>query len=249
MTAILQESVFIGVLILCRIGSCMMLLPGFGSTRVPMRIRLLLAVAVSIAFFPMLYQPALSVAREVSAVSQPVLLVNEIINGVMFGLLARLYMIGLQFAATVLTNSIGLAPTPGAPLDDTEAAPPLVSFISLCGTIFIFATNLHLVMLRALLDSYDVVKIGAPLDVSWHIDQLLAGLEKTSMLGLRLSGPYIIYSIIANLAIGFVNKFTPQISVYFVTTGMVAAGGLFLVYFTIDDWLSLFRQDFISFLD
>ncbi len=51
-----------------------------------------------------------------------------------------------------------------------------------------------------------------------------------------------------NLAIGFANKFTPQISVYFITTGMVAAGGFFLLYFTIDDWFGLFLQDFSAWL-
>jgi flagellar biosynthesis protein FliR len=241
------ELAFIAVLDICRIGSCMMLLPGFGSTRVPMRIRSLLAIAVSLALFPLLYDNAHAIILGANEATKARLLVVEIINGTAFGLLARLFMVGLQFSATILTNTIGLAPTPGAPIDDSEAAPPLVTFISLCGTMMIFTTNMHLVMLRALLDTYDVLKLGAPLDIGWHLDQFIGGLEKTSELGLRLCGPYIIYSIIVNLSIGFVNKFTPQISVYFITTGMVATGGLFLLYFSIDDWLSLFQADFQSY--
>jgi flagellar biosynthesis protein FliR len=238
---------FIAVLDICRIGSCMMLLPGFGSTRLPMRIRSLLAIAISLALFPVLYDNAQAVVLGATEAVKVKLLVVEIINGTAFGLLARLFMIGLQFSATILTNTIGLAPTPGAPIDDTEAAPPLVTFISLCGTMMIFTTNMHLVMLRALVDTYDVLKLGAPLVIGWHLDQLIGGLEKTSELGLRLCSPYIIYSIIVNLSIGFVNKFTPQISVYFVTTGMVATGGLFMLYFSIDDWLNLFQSDVQSF--
>ena len=67
-------------------------------------------------------------------------------------------------------------------------------------------------------------------------------------LALRLCGPFIVYAIIVNLAIGFANKFTPQISVYFVMTGVVAAGGFFLIYFTIDDWFGLFLQEFSAWL-
>jgi flagellar biosynthesis protein FliR len=243
-----SEAVFVGVLVLCRVGSCMMLLPGMGSTRIPMRFRALLAVAISLTLLSLLYGVGVEAARRAGEAGKPLLLAGEILNGLVIGLLARLLMVALQFAATILTNVIGLAPTPGTPVDDTEPAPPLVSLISLSATMLVFATNLHHQLIRALVDSYGTLKIGAPIDMGWYLDQLLSRLGQTSELALRLSGPFIVYSIVVNLAIGFANKFTPQISVYFITTGMVAAGGLFLVYFTIDDWLGLFLQDFSSWL-
>jgi flagellar biosynthesis protein FliR len=248
MISLASEAVFVGVLILCRVGSCMMLLPGIGSTRIPMRFRALLAVAISLILLSLLYDMGADATRQAGEAGKPLLLAGEILNGVVIGLLARLVMVALQFAATILTNVIGLAPTPGAPVDDNEPTPPLVSFIGMSATMLIFATNLHHQLIRALIDSYGALKIGAPLDVGWYLDQLLERLDQTSALALRLSGPFIVYSIIVNLAIGFANKFTPQISVYFITTGMVAAGGLFLVYFTIDDWLGLFLEDFSTWL-
>ena len=39
----------------CRIGGCFMALPGFSSFRVPMQIRLFVAVAVSMALLPILW--------------------------------------------------------------------------------------------------------------------------------------------------------------------------------------------------
>jgi flagellar biosynthesis protein FliR len=225
-----------------------MLLPGIGSSRIPMRFRALFAVAISLILLSIIYDAGVVAVRAAGEAGKPLLLASEIVNGLVIGLLARLVMLGLQFAATILTNVIGLAPTPGAPIDDTEPLPPLVSFISLSATLLIFVTNLHHQLIRALIDSYSALKIGAPLDPGWYLDQLLLRLDQTSALALRLSGPFIVYSVVVNLAIGFANKFTPQISVYFITTGMVAAGGLFLVYFTIDDWLGLFLQDFSSWL-
>jgi len=225
----------------------MMLLPGFGSSRLPMRVRSLLAVAVSLALFPLLYENAYKVTANSADFRKAELLLGEILIGVSLGLLARMFMIGLQFSATILTNTIGLAPTPGAPIDDLEATPPLVNFVSLCGTMMIFATDMHIVLIGAIIDSYNFFKVGSPIDIGFHLDRIVNTLGKTSELGLRLSGPYIVYSVVVNLAIGFLNKFTPQISVYFVTTGMVASGGLFLLYFSISDWLNLFRLDFSSF--
>lgn len=48
------ETVLATFLLFCRIGACMMLIPGFSSDRVAMRIRLLMAVASTLAMAPML---------------------------------------------------------------------------------------------------------------------------------------------------------------------------------------------------
>ena len=157
-----------------------MLLPGFGSTRIPMRIRSLLAVSVLLAMFPLLYDQTMDIFLKKNMTEQIALLIVEIFNGVLLGLLARLFMVGLQFSATIVTNTIGLAPTPGVPIDDTEAIPPLVNFISLCGTMLVFTSGMHLVLIKALIESYDTIKLGTPFDIGWHLDQILSGLYKTT---------------------------------------------------------------------
>jgi flagellar biosynthetic protein FliR len=116
-------------------------------------------------------------------------------------------------------------------------------------TTVIFAANLHHVMLRALFDSYTAIAIGSPLDPGWYLDQLLAKLSLTWSMGLRLAAPFVIFSLIVNLAIGFANKFTPMISIYFMTTGLIAALGLILLFISIDDMVGLFLQEIHGFLD
>jgi flagellar biosynthesis protein FliR len=247
MTPALADMAFAMIVLLCRIGSCVALLPGFGSTRIPMRIRIMLALAVTLTLAPIVWPSAHDAVSQGSESQRLMLLMGEIVNGTALGLLARVYVLGLQFAATLMTNVVGLAATPGAPIDDVEPSPPLVSLITMAATMVIFAARLEYKMLAALLDSYGVVKIGAPLDPGWYLDQVLRKLDVTWSLGLRLAAPFVVYSVIVNLAIGFANKFTPQISVYFVTTGLVAAGGLILLCFIADDMLGLFLQDFAEF--
>ena len=41
-------------LLFCRIGGCLMLMPGFSSARVPPQVRLFIALAVTLALAPML---------------------------------------------------------------------------------------------------------------------------------------------------------------------------------------------------
>ncbi len=241
---------YAAILILGRVGACLAMLPGFGSTRFPVRFRLLLALALSLALSPLLLPAAQGVLMGVAGdAGKARLLAGEMVVGTGLGLMARLYILGMQFAASLITAAIGLAATPGAPIDDTELVPPLASLVTLTATAAIFAANLHYMMISALIDSYAAIGIGSPIDPGWYLDQMVAKISHTWSMGLRLASPFVVFAIIVNLAIGFANKFTPQISVYFMTMGLTAAAGLILLFFVFDDMIGLFLQEFNGFLD
>ena len=71
-------------------------------------------------------------------------------------------------------------------------------------------------------------------------------LSESFMVVLRLGSPFVAYAILINLTIGFVNKLTPQIPVYFISLPFVVAGGLILIYFGIATMLSLFADGFVD---
>src|SRR5215207_7759293 len=48
------ETVALVVLIFCRVGGCLMLMPGFSSPRIPIRARLFVALSLSLAMSPLL---------------------------------------------------------------------------------------------------------------------------------------------------------------------------------------------------
>ena len=50
--------------------------------------------------------------------------------------------------------------------------------------------------------------------------------------------------MVINLAVGLINKLTPQIPVYFISLPFVIAGGLLIAYFSAEDSLRLFMMGF-----
>ena len=245
---LLAEPVFAAFAIFCRVGCCLMLLPGFGSARVPAQMRLLVAVAISLALTPLLLAQTVAAIRHFAPGLRPFLLLNEVVTGGAFGLMARCFLLALQFAATLAANAIGLAGIPGQPIDDTDAAPVLTTFLSLAATMLLLAAGLHIEMLKAVIASYDVLPMRIGIDAGWMLDRLARAVEDTALLSLRLAAPFIVYAIVVNVAIGLVNKFTPQLSVYFASLGLVTAGGLFILLFIADDWLSLFVTSYSSWI-
>ena len=75
---------------------------------------------------------------------------------------------------------------------------------------------------------------------------MLAGfvdrISEAFVMAVRVTSPFVIYSVIVNLALGLANKLTPQIPVFFIATPFVLFGGLFLLMFLSKDMLAEFIQ-------
>lgn len=239
---------FMAFLIFCRIGGCLMFAPGFSSARVPLPIRLALAVAISLAITPLLYGTVTHDVSRQPDTLRPFLVITETLVGSAIGLMARFFVLALQFAATAASSFIGLAGIPGIPIEESESGSALATLASTAAVTLILITDLHMELLRAMIDSYSVISIAKPPEISWFADTLVHVLAETSLLALRLSAPFLAYGVIVNLGIGLGNKFAAQMSVYHATTGLVILGGFLLLSLVWGDWMALFLDSYRSWL-
>jgi flagellar biosynthesis protein FliR len=81
-------------------------------------------------------------------------------------------------------------------------------------------------------------------DAQSALTDLTDTLSQAFFVMIRLGSPFIAYAILVNLAVGLINKLTPQIPIYFISLPFVIAGGLLLLYFGIGTLLSLTADGF-----
>ena len=147
-------------LVFCRIGSCLMLIPVFGSARVPVQVRLMLclgasaAVSASLGEFEGLRKGVPPLATLASLVAV------ETGKGLFIGIMARFFFAMLQFLAEGAANAIGISPMENS-AEDGEMMPALASLVTLAASALFVITDQHLEVLRALVQSYDVLTFGA----------------------------------------------------------------------------------------
>ena len=115
MTAIGPDTVLLAFLAFCRIGGCLMLMPGFSSSRVPVHVRLFIAVAVTLALAPLLLPVLRAALPKIPPDAMIALLVSETVIGILIGVMGRLFFLALQFMATAAAMYIGLGTMPGCP--------------------------------------------------------------------------------------------------------------------------------------
>ncbi|MBB3979249.1 flagellar biosynthetic protein FliR [Rhizobium azooxidifex] len=227
----------------CRVGGCFMLLPGFASARLPMQIRLFVAVAISIAVLPILWD-TIYPKTQGTALTYIQIILFETLTGAVIGLITRYYVLGLQFAGTTLTMMIGFNSPPSQDVLEDTAENQLTNLIGFAGLMALFMLNFHHIVVRALVDSYTAIPMGG-FNPQSALITLTDTLVQTFSIMLRLASPFIIYGLLFNVAVGLINKLAPQMPIYFISLPFIIAGGLFLLYFGVSSLLEIFANGFV----
>lgn len=221
----LNEIILAAVLAFCRIGACLMLMPGISSARIPLQVRLFIALACSFAVLPLVLQ------RIVTAVDagQPWtlfrLMAGEMFIGALIGILAHIYFWALQFMANMMAMAVGYSGSPADSITENEPQATLATIVTFSALFLFFVTDMHLEIFRALLNSY----VAIPVDGRFRPDAAMIdftdALSAAFLATLRIAAPFIVFAILVNFAIGLVNKLTPAIPVYFISMPFVLGEG------------------------
>ncbi len=244
MTGEAERLVIAAFLAFCRIGACFLLMPGLSSVRVPAQVRLFVAVAATFALLAHLWDVILPLADRRPVVLLP-MIASELLVGGLIGLLARLYVLALQFTATAISTLIGYGNLGGAGIEEAEPQGALATLISFGALLLLFVFDFHHEIVRALVESYETVPVGHAFDGRAALVDVTDTLGQAFLVTLRLGSPFLAYAILINLTVGFINKLVPQVPVYFISQPFTIAGGLLLLYLGAGTLLSLFADSFV----
>ena len=244
---ILPVSAFAFMLVFARVGAILMLVPGIGESFVNPRVRLSIALAVTLLLAP-------SVAHSLppmpaSPLQGFVLLLGETVVGLFIGGAARLTLSGLQVASTVITYQSGLGfaqfydPTQGG------QGALVASFLNMVGLTAIFAANLHLLMLRATADSYILFPPAALPPLGDFARMTVAIVAGSFRLGIQIAAPFIVYGLVLNVGLGVLNRLMPQIQVSMVAMPLQIGAAFVLLAVTLGSitlWFLQYYQTAVS---
>ncbi|MGD9913163.1 MAG: flagellar biosynthetic protein FliR [Rhizobiaceae bacterium] len=245
MNVTLDTAVLAAFVAFCRVGGCFLMMPGLSSVRIPVMVRLFVAVAATFALLLHMWDQIVPAVDRRPAVLLP-MIASELLIGVLIGLLTRVYILALQFIASAIAMMIGYGGMLGGAVEDSEPQAPLASIISFSALLLLFVFDFHHEIVRALVNSYKVAPVSGIFNVQTALVDLTDGLSEAFFIMLRLGSPFLAYAIIVNLAIGFINKLTPQIPVYFISLPFVLAGGLLIMYLAIPVMLGLIADGFVE---
>ena len=225
------------VFVFLRCGAMVALLPGFGEQVIPMRVRLAIAIAVTVAVLPMTGPPPDGLRFAVAAA--------EVTTGLLLGALLRFLIFALQLAGSIAAQSTSLAQIFGGGV--TPDPSPAMGNVLLLGGLSLFAiAGGHVDAVIYVASSFFVVPIGTFPDPEVMLQLGLQGAGEMMRLALRLAMPFVIAGLLYNVVLGAVNRAMPQLMVAFVGAPAITAGGLALLALSgpvlLDVWLDGIRM-------
>jgi flagellar biosynthetic protein FliR len=218
------DQIWAGGLIFARIGAILMLLPGIGESYVPPRIRLSLALVVTLALWPVVAGALPALPVTIGGMVGWIL--REVIVGLMIGALLRSFMTALATAGEIvsLQTTLGFAQTAN-PLQ-AQPGTTLAAFLTLLGVTLLFATDTHHLFVAGLVGSYELIAPARPLVTGDFASLAIRTLGDSFMLGVQLSAPVLVFALIFNLASGLVGRVMPQFQVFFAAAPLSVILGL-----------------------
>ncbi|TPL86379.1 flagellar type III secretion system protein FliR [Mesorhizobium sp. B2-3-13] len=245
MSVLSQAVVIAAFLAFCRIGACFMLMPGLSSARIPVQVRLFVAVAATGGLLAFLWEKIFPFVDPRPQILVP-MIISELLVGGLIGAMTRLYMEALRFMGSAIAMLIGYGGSGGPAIEEPEPQAALTAIISFSALLMLFVFDFDHEIVRALVTSYTVAPVNVFFNPQAALVDITDTVSDTFFLVIRLGSPFVAYAILVNLTIGFVNKLTPQIPIYFISQPFVIAGGMLIFYFAIGTMLSLFVDGFVD---
>lgn len=218
-----QAMLWHGFVVFLRVGALVALLPGFGETSVPARVKLGLALAFTVPVAAVV--TPFSTDPELPELATFVL--TETLAGTLLGLSLRLFVLGLSTAGSIAAQSTSLAQIFASAGSDPQ--PAMAHVLVIAGLALAMMTGLHVKAVSFVILSYDLFPPGRLPDASVVSVWGTGLVSRVFALAFTLAAPFVIVSVLYNLALGAINRAMPQLMVAFVGAPVITLGGLALL--------------------
>ena len=201
-----------------------------GTRLVPIKVRLLLSLAVTAAIFQHL--PTTLIINELS-LDVFLMIAQEILIGLSLGfttlMLTQVFVVGGQL--TAMQSGLGFAM-----MNDPQhgiSVPAVSQFYLMIVTLIFLAINGHLVMIEVLVKSFEYLPIGGSgLSITSFWTLAFAG--KMIYVGaLLMAMPAIITLLIVNISFGVMTRAAPQLNIMTIGFPIMISMGILVIYLTL----------------
>lgn len=218
------------LLVIFRVGGLFVYAPIFGSSVIPVRMKVLLSFAIGLAIYPVVGTAHLGGQElQLDLWSLAPLVMMEATVGVAIGYIGSLPFLAAQTGGLLAGQQMGLgfAQIYNPAMDDqAEPVGQLMFFMLLAGFL---AIGGHDAIVLAVIRSFDHVPVGVMV-VDLNLIDLIAGILLMAFeLALRVGAPVLALIFLQSVAMGFVSKTVPQLNILSLGFPLRILGGLLIL--------------------
>ena len=199
--------------------------PVIGNPSVPARVKVGLAIFVTLLVAPLLPAPP---STDPASASGLLILAQQILIGLAMGFTLRIVIHSAEMAGELIGLQMGLG---FATLYDASVPgmiPVIGQYLGIVISLALLAVDGHLLMLSALVESFHVLPI-APLSAPSGLRAVAEWGGKIFSYSLALSLPLLAALLITNLALGVLTRAAPQLNIFAVGFPLTILMGILML--------------------
>ena len=232
---------FVGALLwpLMRIGAMVGVAPVFSSAMVPVRIRMVLTLAVTLVLFPIL--PPMPAVEPLSA--QGLLVsVQQVVIGLAMGFALRLVFSAMTMAGQTVATSMGLGFASTVDPQNGVQVPVVSQLYVILSTLLFLVLNGHLVLIELIAGSFSTLPVavdGLTRQGLWHLlswgSEMFAGAMLVAL-------PIVSSILLLNISFGVITRAAPQLNIFAVGFPLTILMGFIVVWLTLPGVAAQFER-------
>jgi flagellar biosynthetic protein FliR len=192
-----------------RMSALMLFAPVFSLPALTTRLRVLLALALSVMVYPMFDWPRIDPlsARGLLEIA------NQITIGLMMGLILQVAIAAVVVAGQAISNSMGLSM---AMMIDPNLGnvPTVAQFLIVLATLVFVGLGGHGLLLAMLVESFSSLPVGTFVIVEQSWRQVLAWSSMMFLGAVLISLPVMVTLLFINIGIGVITRAAPSLNIF-----------------------------------
>lgn len=208
------------VVITIRVGAALMFAPIWGYSGFPSYLRIILIFSIGVAVASVTpFNP--------TAYANPTLLLPaEFLIGTLLAMGIRIAFAGLQFGSHMISHHLGYSMVQSIDPATQNRSTLMSGFLSMFAYVMILSADQHHTILRTLAESYKVFPAGTTVQASQWFDSLMHAAGQVFVIGWRIALPVFIATLLLEVAMSFIARMHPQITLMVVTAPLKIVVGL-----------------------
>lgn len=229
-----REVIFFA-LVLSRVAGIFSAIPVFGGRTIPLNIKVIIIMMITLVCFPVLSITAPAIPTDVFTLA--LLVMREVMVGVTLGFITRIIFSAVEFSGQIIGMQMGF--TISSIIDPSQGTQTQIMSVmqSLLATLMFLSMNIHHLFIRTIVDSFRIIPLGA-----WHLNGeiiafLVKGTSEIFVLGLRLAAPVMVALLLTSVTLGIMARAFPQMNIFMVSMplnigiGFVVLGLTLTIFF------------------
>ena len=219
------------ILILVRISCFVYIAPFFGTRNAPSQAKIAFSFFVALLVYGFVDKTAIEYT---GMIGYAIIVLKEGITGLLIGFAANICNSIILFAGNIIDMDIGLSMA-------QEFDPMTNSQVTITGNLYQYllllmmvVTNMHHYVLRALIDSYQVIPVNGQV-FQWDslAESMTTYMADSFVIAFRIVLPVFACMMILNCILGIMAKVAPQMNMFAVGMQMKVLLGLTVLFLTV----------------